>query len=66
MLQELSMESKMVELSASPSKTKIRANGNIFNINIVGKLIEYVTEFIWVGQAISFKDTTEKELNQIE
>lgn len=45
-------------------KIKILTNGIIHNIQIDGNLIEYVNDYIYLGQSVSFEDTTEKEINR--
>ncbi|KAG7301329.1 hypothetical protein JYU34_014259 [Plutella xylostella] len=64
MIQELATESNKVGLSMNTSKTKILTNGREEIISILGENIDYVKEYIYLGQSISFDDLTGKEINR--
>jgi hypothetical protein len=64
MVNELARESKKVGLALNATKTKIITNGRDQIIAVDGETIEYVSEYIYLGQSISFTDQTEKEINR--
>lgn len=66
MLQQLSDESAKVGLSMNISKTKVMTNSAKKDIRINdGQMkIEYVNEYIYLGQLISTKDTMQKEIDR--
>ncbi|CAB3244509.1 unnamed protein product [Arctia plantaginis] len=49
MIDSLSNESKQVGLSLNASKTKIMSNGEIIDVIVDGNSIEYVKEYIYLG-----------------
>lgn len=64
MLRNLAFESKKVGLSLNASKTKIITNGEEQTITVDETKIEYVKEYIYLGQSIAFEDHTEKEIDR--
>jgi hypothetical protein len=64
MINDIAINSKTVGLSLNLDKTKTMTNGKKNNINIVGKLVEYVDEYIYLGQIISPIDTMTRELER--
>lgn len=65
MLIELNTASKEVGLSMNIQKTKAMTNDEDANvIKIDGNNIEYVTEYIYLGQLISNHDSTSKEIDR--
>ncbi|KAJ8724843.1 hypothetical protein PYW07_015801 [Mythimna separata] len=64
MLEQLDLESKKAGLSMNPMKTKIMTNGLREGIEIGQEVIEYVDEYIYLGQLISTKDQHSKEINR--
>lgn len=63
MLDQLVHESDKVGLSMNTTKTKIMSNSESFPITVNGKTVEYVEEYTYLGQIISPKDLTTKEIN---
>ncbi|XP_063538127.1 uncharacterized protein LOC134747432 [Cydia strobilella] len=64
MITELAMESKKAGLTMNKSKTKILTNRKPEDITIENEKIEYVKEYIYLGQIVSFEDSTEKEIQR--
>lgn len=68
MLQQLGDESRKAGLSMNPTKTKVMTNAIKENIEIeieMGQeVIEYVDEYIYLGQLISIKDQYTKEIDR--
>ncbi|XP_052750861.1 uncharacterized protein LOC128200685 [Galleria mellonella] len=64
MLQQLDLESKKAGLSMNPTKTKVMTNTERVNIRIGQEVIEYVDEYIYLGQQISIKDQYSKEIDR--
>lgn len=65
MLKELDSESQKVGLAMNLGKTKVMTNSNRKPpIYINNKLIEYVNEYIYLGQIISPIDLTTKEIER--
>lgn len=64
MLQQLTEASKMVGLTINKTKTKIMTNRDEIAIKIDSENIEYVKDYIYLGQIISFKDQTDSEIDK--
>lgn len=65
MLKELDIESRKVGLTMNLEKTKVMTNGEQESpIYIIDKLIEYVNEYVYLGQIISPIDLTTKEIER--
>nr|XP_034832243.1 uncharacterized protein LOC117989050 [Maniola hyperantus] len=64
MLNELDVESRKVGLIMNAQKTKAMTNGTKVPINIKNNTIEYVEEYIYLGQIISIKDLATKEIER--
>lgn len=65
MLSDLAQESQNVGLSINFSKTKIISNSQENNpVIIEGQHIEYVKEYIYLGQSVSFDHHTEEEVRR--
>lgn len=64
MIRELSEKSKKVGLSLNAEKTKIITNGEPHKVTVDGKQVEYVEEYIYLGQLVSFRDCTVKEIQR--
>ena len=64
MLQELHKESKKVGLLLNFNKTKIMTNHEELPILIENNQIEYVSEYIYLGQLISFDNRSDKEISR--
>lgn len=64
MLQELATNSKQIGLEINMSKTKILTNSTKTPIKLYDSEIEYVAEYIYLGQLISFKNHMEKEIQR--
>ncbi|XP_050684522.1 uncharacterized protein LOC126979321 [Leptidea sinapis] len=64
MLQQLAEESMRVGLSMNTEKTKIMTNSDKIIITVNNEPIEYVEEYIYLGQVIATKESTEKEINR--
>ncbi|CAF4882123.1 unnamed protein product [Pieris macdunnoughi] len=65
MLQQLNDESRKAGLSMNPTKTKVMTNAIKENIVIGQENIEYVDEYIYLGQLISIKDQYSNEIDRI-
>lgn len=65
MLIELATESEKAGLNLNESKTKIVTNGPKEIIKLKDQTIDHVTEYIYLGQTISFKNKSEKEIQRI-
>ncbi|PZC70710.1 hypothetical protein B5X24_HaOG215026 [Helicoverpa armigera] len=63
MIQSLNNESLKVGLKMNTEKTKIMTNKQQRNIKIGNELLEYVKEYIYLGQVISTEDQNAKEIN---
>ncbi|KAJ8735284.1 hypothetical protein PYW07_006904 [Mythimna separata] len=65
MLQELSEESIKAGLTMNTTKTKIMTNSSqTYNIIVNMEKIEYVDEYIYLGQLIATTDTMHKEIDR--
>lgn len=64
MIQALNTESSKVGLKMNITKTKLMTNSEIRPIEIDGQKVEYVDEYCYLGQIISPKDQTTKEINK--
>ncbi|KAJ2941256.1 hypothetical protein O0L34_g3453 [Tuta absoluta] len=64
MLQQLSDESAKAGLSMNTTKTKTMTNALEYIIKINNRGIEYVREYVYLGQLISTRDCMEKELDR--
>lgn len=64
MLQTLSEESNKAGLTMNAYKTKILTNGTKSKITVDDTEIEYVDEYIYLGQLITTKDQTAKEIQR--
>lgn len=64
MIQQLAHESREVGLQINHSKTKIITNSTEIGVTLEGKNIEYVKEYIYLGQIISSKEDTNKEIDR--
>lgn len=63
MIQTLSNESTRVGLTMNTTKTKILTNSNHVDIQVEGHSLEYVKEYSYLGQLISFEDQMSKEID---
>lgn len=64
MLQQLADESGKVGLTMSTTKTKIMSNANREKIYVNQLEIEYVNEYVYLGQIISPNDQNNKEVDR--
>ncbi|GBP48757.1 Putative uncharacterized transposon-derived protein F52C9.6 [Eumeta japonica] len=64
MIQDLNKESEKVGLSMNINKTKLLTNSNKYEKKINNQPVEYVDEYIYLGQIISRTDTTTKEIER--
>ncbi|CAH2097703.1 unnamed protein product [Euphydryas editha] len=64
MIQTLADRSREVGLELNSSKTKLLTNSIPVNIIINGQKLEYVKEYVYLGQIISFNDQMSKELDK--
>ncbi|CAG9094113.1 unnamed protein product [Plutella xylostella] len=64
MLTAMEIESQKVGLYMNKSKTKIMTNGEEKNTTIGSGNIEYVKEYIYLGQLISFDNAISKEIDR--
>lgn len=64
MVNELATESRKVGLSMNITKTKILTNSYYKDISIGNEKIEYVKEYIYLGQLVSFENNIESEIKR--
>ncbi|KAL0852533.1 hypothetical protein ABMA27_017019 [Loxostege sticticalis] len=64
MLEELSTASLEVGLEMNRSKTKIMTNRAKSRVTVDGKEMQYVDEYIYLGQLVSFDNRQEKEIQR--
>lgn len=64
MIQDLNRESEKIGLSMNTTKTKLLTNSDNRVISINNEPLEYVEEYVYLGQIISFKDQTDKEIKR--
>ncbi|GBP54675.1 Retrovirus-related Pol polyprotein from type-2 retrotransposable element R2DM; Endonuclease [Eumeta japonica] len=64
MLNELASESRKIGLKLNPEKTKVMTNGNKSSIKVGDSEIDYVDEYIYLGQLISPQDNINKEIKR--
>ncbi|GBP10248.1 Putative uncharacterized transposon-derived protein F52C9.6 [Eumeta japonica] len=64
MMQSLANKSREVGLDINASKTKLMTNSRETDIMVDGNKIEYVKEYIYLGQIISPSDEMTKEINR--
>ncbi|KAJ8714787.1 hypothetical protein PYW08_004768 [Mythimna loreyi] len=64
MLQDLSDASLEVGLKMNMSKTKVMTNSSKRSIHVGGENIQYVQEYIYLGQVVSFQARQEKEITR--
>ncbi|CAH2097985.1 unnamed protein product [Euphydryas editha] len=63
MIQSLNEESEKVGLKMNLTKTKVMTNSIKVDITVSGAILEFVNEYTYLGQLISPKDITVKEIN---
>lgn len=63
-LNELNDQGKKVGLKINTAKTKAMTNGIQRALNIEGQSVEYVQEFVYLGQSISFENRQSKEISR--
>ncbi|GBP06888.1 Putative uncharacterized transposon-derived protein F52C9.6 [Eumeta japonica] len=63
MMQSLANESREVGLEINGSKTRLMTNSRETDVIVDGNKIEYVKEYIYLGQIISPSDEMTKEIN---
>ena len=61
MQRDLDTVSREIGLIMNTSKTKIMTNANVIPIHIRGEQTEYVTDYIYLVQTLSFQNLAEKE-----
>ena len=61
MLRDLDTVSREIGLTMNTSKTKTMTNANLIPIHI-REQIEFVTDYIYLGQNLSFQNLAEKEM----
>lgn len=64
MINEVAIESKKVGLSLNASKTKIITNGNKKQVIVGTNVIEYVNDYVYLGQMVSFQKCTSNEVQR--
>lgn len=64
MIETLRVESEKVGLVMNRDKTKLLTNSTPITIQIDGQPLEYVNEYIYLGQTISHEDQTTKEITR--
>lgn len=64
MMQSLADASREVGLEINASKTKLMSNSREIDVMVDGNKIEYVKEYIYLGQIISPTDEMTKEINR--
>lgn len=64
MLQELDQESRKAGLSMNPTKTKVMTNATKEHIEVREEVIQYIDEYIYLGQVISTDDQHSKEIDR--
>ena len=64
MLQALSNSSRKTGLTMNMDKTKVMINRQPSPIQVDSAHLQYIHEYIYLGQLVSFKQTTEKELKR--
>ncbi|GBP08998.1 Putative uncharacterized transposon-derived protein F52C9.6 [Eumeta japonica] len=64
MLNELASESRKIGLKLNPEKTKVMTNGNKSSIKVGDSEIDYVDEYIDLGQLISPQDNINIEIER--
>ena len=64
MIDELNEKGEEVGLKINIEKTKVMTNGLENSIAIDGHDVDYVTEFAYLGQLISFEDRQDKEIGR--
>lgn len=64
MIQDLNKESEKIGLTMNIDKTKLLTNSVNMEIKINNKPLECVDEYTYLGQLISHKDQTTKEINR--
>ena len=64
MLQALSNSSRKTGLEMNMNKTKVMTNRQPSPIQVDSAYLQYVPEYIYLGQLVSFKQTMEKELKR--
>lgn len=63
MLTEVNHQSMQVGLNMNTSKTKLMTNNEPKSISIGGTIMEYVQEYKYLGQIISFSNRGKEEIN---
>ncbi|KAL0803449.1 hypothetical protein ABMA28_017178 [Loxostege sticticalis] len=64
MLEELSMASLKVGLRMNISKTKVMTNSTEIRLTVMGWTVEYVAEYIYLGQLVSLENSQAKEIDR--
>ena len=64
MLNELCEESMAVGLKINTSKTKVLTNDAEGQMIVDNANIEFVTQYIYLGQTISFQNSMDKEIDR--
>lgn len=63
-IQELAQQSKKAGLELNLQKTKLMTNSNEEIIQINNRELEYVTEYTYLGQIVTFNNATRKEVQR--
>ena len=63
-IEELDQLSKETGLHMNPTKTKLMTNSRETNITINGNHLEYVHEYTYLGQILSFNNSNKKEVSR--
>ena len=64
MINELDTQSKRIGLSMNNAKTKLMTNAQEIAVRLDAKELQYTSEYIYLGQLVAFKDSTEKEIKR--
>ena len=56
--------SRVIGITMNNSETKIMTNATVIPIHIRGVQKQYVTDYIYLGQTLSFQNSAEKEIKR--
>lgn len=64
MIKSLAKKSGEIGLVMNPIKTKLMTNSIEVNIEVYGSRLEFVKQYVYLGQIISPEDSMSKEINK--
>ena len=64
MIDDLNTQSKSVGLTMNSTKTKVMTNTQEITIQVDGTDLQYISEYVYLGQLVAFKQNMDKEIKR--